>query len=159
MKYVLCFFPWIGVVTGALLLLWSYICKWLSIGNLAFTCIGTALPLLVTGGFHADGFMDTMDAFHSYKERKEKLEILKDSHIGAFSVLMLVLYYLIYLAAFSEIKDGRALLALAPVIDASLALGEGTGAVMMFALLDMAMTLYETRTTFSDISVEQYVRF
>ena len=56
--------------------------------------------------------MDTMDAFHSYKERKEKLEILKDSHIGAFSVLMLVLYYLIYLAAFSEIKDGRALLAL-----------------------------------------------
>ena len=37
MKYVLCFFPWIGVVTGALLLLWSYICKWLSIGNLAFT--------------------------------------------------------------------------------------------------------------------------
>jgi len=50
-------------------------------------------------------------------------------------------------------------LALAPVIDASLALGEGTGAVMMFALLDMAMTLYETRTTFSDISVEQYVRF
>lgn len=56
--------------------------------------------------------MDTMDAFHSYKEREEKLEILKDSHIGAFSVLMLVLYYLIYLAAFSEIKDGRALLAL-----------------------------------------------
>ena len=45
MKYVLCFFPWIGVVTGALLLLWSYICKRLSIGNLAFTCIGTALPL------------------------------------------------------------------------------------------------------------------
>lgn len=112
MKYVLCFFPWIGVVTGALLLLWSYICKRLSIGNLAFTCIGTALPLLVTGGFHADGFMDTMDAFHSYKEREEKLEILKDSHIGAFSVLMLALYYLIYLAAFSEIKDGRALLAL-----------------------------------------------
>lgn len=50
-------------------------------------------------------------------------------------------------------------LGLSPVIDASLALGEGTGAVMMFALLDTVMALYETRTTFSDISVEQYVRF
>ncbi len=50
-------------------------------------------------------------------------------------------------------------LGLSPVIDASLALGEGTGAVMLFALLDTVMALYETRTTFSDISVEQYVRF
>lgn len=50
-------------------------------------------------------------------------------------------------------------LRLQPVIDASLALGEGTGAVMMFALLDMAMTLYEKRTTFSEIGIEQYTRF
>lgn len=49
-------------------------------------------------------------------------------------------------------------LQLSPVIDASLALGEGTGAVMLFALLDMAMALYEGRTGFSDIGVEQYRR-
>lgn len=46
-----------------------------------------------------------------------------------------------------------------PVIDASLALGEGTGAVMMFSLLDMAMALYEKHTLFSDIKIEQYQRF
>lgn len=46
-----------------------------------------------------------------------------------------------------------------PVIDASLALGEGTGAVMMFALIDMAMALYQKQTLFSDIGVEQYTRF
>lgn len=50
-------------------------------------------------------------------------------------------------------------LRLQPVIDASLALGEGTGAVMMFALLDMAMVLYQKQTLFSDIGVEQYIRF
>ena len=50
-----------------------------------------------------DGFMDTMDAFHSYQPKEKKLEILKDSHIGAFSVIMLALYGLIYLGAFSEI--------------------------------------------------------
>jgi len=35
-------------------------------------------------------------------------------------------------------------LGLSPVLDAGLALGEGTGAVMMFSLLDIAMSLYET---------------
>lgn len=50
-------------------------------------------------------------------------------------------------------------LALEPVIDAGLALGEGTGAVMMFALLDMALQIYQDRTTFSDIQIGQYQRF
>ena len=46
-----------------------------------------------------------------------------------------------------------------PVIDAGLALGEGTGAVMMMSLLDMSLCIYREETTFSDISVEQYERF
>ena len=46
-----------------------------------------------------------------------------------------------------------------PVIRGELALGEGTGAVMLFGLLDMAMTLYAQPTTFEDIAVEQYQRF
>jgi len=45
------------------------------------------------------------------------------------------------------------------VIDASMALGEGTGAVMMMALLDMALCIYQNRTTFSDIEISQYERF
>lgn len=50
-------------------------------------------------------------------------------------------------------------LGLYPVIDAGLALGEGTGAVMMFSLLDIAMTLYETGATFADFEIEEYHRF
>lgn len=50
-------------------------------------------------------------------------------------------------------------LSVKPVIRASLALGEGTGAVMMFALLDMALSVYKVRTTFDDISVSQYERY
>ena len=46
-----------------------------------------------------------------------------------------------------------------PVIDANMALGEGTGAVMMFSLLDIALSVYQNRTTFSDINIEQYERF
>ncbi len=50
-------------------------------------------------------------------------------------------------------------LGLYPVIDGKMALGEGTGAVMMFSLLDIALSVYENRTGFQDISVQQYVRF
>lgn len=46
-----------------------------------------------------------------------------------------------------------------PVIDGKMALGEGTGAVMMMALLDMALCVYRGRTLFSDIQVEQYERY
>ena len=105
MKYMMCFFPWIGAVIGLLLYGWFCVSEHLGVGILCHTMIGAAIPLLVTGGFHMDGFMDTMDAFHSYRSRERKLEILKDPHIGAFSVLMLALYGLVFLGAFSEIYD------------------------------------------------------
>lgn len=50
-------------------------------------------------------------------------------------------------------------LELKPVIYGELALGEGTGSVMMFSLLDMALSLYNEQTTFGDISIEAYKRF
>ncbi|MBO5293499.1 MAG: nicotinate-nucleotide--dimethylbenzimidazole phosphoribosyltransferase [Lachnospiraceae bacterium] len=50
-------------------------------------------------------------------------------------------------------------LGLEPVIDGRMALGEGTGAVMMLALLEMALSVYQDSSTFLDIQVEQYERF
>lgn len=44
------------------------------------------------------------------------------------------------------------------VIDGELALGEGTGAVLLFPLLDMALEVYHENTTFEDIKVSQYKR-
>ena len=45
-----------------------------------------------------------------------------------------------------------------PVIDARMALGEGTGAVMMLSLLDLSLSIYRGRTTFEDIQIEPYRR-
>ena len=47
-------------------------------------------------------------------------------------------------------------LGLEPIIDGRLALGEGTGAVMLFPLLDMALCVYQDRMTFENIQIEQY---
>lgn len=43
--------------------------------------------------------MDTCDALNSYGDREKKLAILKDSHIGAFAVIKLLVYYVLYFAA------------------------------------------------------------
>ena len=112
MKYTMCFFPLIGVVTGVLIYLAGMfldgnIFPKVNSGRLMFAAVMTLIPVFVSGGIHLDGFMDTMDAFHSYQPREKKLEILKDSHIGAFSVICLVLYELIYIGAYSEIDAVR----------------------------------------------------
>ncbi len=50
-------------------------------------------------------------------------------------------------------------LELYPVIDADLALGEGSGAVLLFPMLDMAMSLYTSGTLFRETKIETYRRF
>ena len=50
-------------------------------------------------------------------------------------------------------------LGMEPVIYADMALGEGTGAVMMMSMMDMAMRIYDNSTSFADISIDSYKRF
>ncbi len=50
-------------------------------------------------------------------------------------------------------------LGLAPVIHGQMALGEGTGAVMLFPLLDMAAEVYRENRTFGDICIAPYKKF
>ena len=95
MKYHLCFFPWVGAVIGGAEALWYYLCTQKELGSLTFALVAIAIPILITGGFHLDGFMDTCDALHSYQDREKKLEILKDPHIGAFAVICLAAYLLL----------------------------------------------------------------
>ena len=102
MAYHLIFFPFVGLVIGALLLLWQSLSGILSFSDLSFSLAAAAIPLLVTGGFHFDGYLDTMDALHSYGDREKKLSIMDDPHVGAFAVTFGILWALLYTAALSE---------------------------------------------------------
>ncbi|MBR6345614.1 MAG: adenosylcobinamide-GDP ribazoletransferase [Lachnospiraceae bacterium] len=105
LKYALGFFPLVGVSIGLVIYGWQYVCGLFGIVDLCRILITVAIPLIITGGIHADGFMDTSDAFCSYQPRERKLEILKDPHIGAFAVISFAIYGLLYIAAFSQIID------------------------------------------------------
>lgn len=103
MRYAMCFFPLIGVVIGAVFLLFVRLAEWLGSSGIFFVLIGTALPLLLTGGIHMDGYLDVTDARQSFGDRKKKLEILKDPHTGAFAIIGLGIYLLLYAAGLAEL--------------------------------------------------------
>ena len=54
MKYALCFFPLTGAVIGAAEVVFFWLAQRIGLGDMARVCIGTALPLLVTGGITGD---------------------------------------------------------------------------------------------------------
>ena len=73
MKYAMCFFPLVGVVTGILeVILGNALLVYTSCGTLFFAGVMTLLPVLVNGGIHMDGFLDTMDALNSYGSRRKE---------------------------------------------------------------------------------------
>ena len=104
MKYALCFFPFVGLVIAALMMVFAWIADNVAMGTVLYGCLGTVIPLAVTGGIHLDGFLDVSDARSSFGDRERKLEILKDPHIGAFAVICGGIYLLLYLGTFSEVQ-------------------------------------------------------
>lgn len=121
MKYPLCFFPLVGAVIGALLYGWNigfpYICNYTFLPAVVFVM----LPVIVSGGIHVDGFIDTVDALCSHKPMEKKLEILKDTHTGAFAIIMTLAYFLIALGVWSEMPiDAVPMLAIVFVLSRAL---------------------------------------
>lgn len=108
-------FPWVGAIIGAI---WAFAC-WL-LRRIAFSgvlagALLTALPLLLTGFIHLDGFMDCCDAIYSRRDLETRKKILKDSHCGAFAVVHLALYLLVFAGAMTEATAEPWLLVFLPV--------------------------------------------
>ncbi len=109
------FFPWVGLVLGGIL--------WLADTGLRlfFSPFLSALFLVVllvvlTGGLHLDGWMDTADGLLGGRDRERALAIMKDSRVGAFGVLALVLLLLLKWGGLAELGGVRGpLLLLMPV--------------------------------------------
>ena len=113
MRYALCAFPAVGLVSGAGLLGFAALCRALGAGSVLRAAGLCLLPVLVTGGIHLDGFADTCDALASCAPPEKKQQILADPHCGAFAVIRLCSWFLACFALWTQLPDGRALMALA----------------------------------------------
>ncbi|MEG2173959.1 MAG: adenosylcobinamide-GDP ribazoletransferase [Oscillospiraceae bacterium] len=102
LRWALCCFPLVGVVIGGLFWLWTRLAAFLSVSNTLSGAIGLLISVLLSGGIHLDGFCDTADALASHQSRERRLEILKDSHVGAFAVISCGLYLICFFALLCE---------------------------------------------------------
>lgn len=151
MKYFICFFPAVGIVIGAVTLLWDFAARAKLAESPLFTVVLILIPVLISGGIHLDGLLDTADALSSYKSQEEKLEILKDSHAGAFAIIVGICWFLLDYGIYSE-TDTEALRILA------------VGFVLSRALSGLAIVTFRMAkntglaATFSDMALKGRVR-
>ncbi len=104
MKYVMCFFPWIGAVIGAVSCGWFYLADFLQLQGPFKTAVMMLIPLLITGGIHLDGMLDTADALSSWRPMERRIEILKDSHAGAFAIITCTAYFFLLYGVTSALR-------------------------------------------------------
>lgn len=110
MKYSICYFPLVAFPIAILEILVWYLCGLLNLNDILRSALMTSVPILITGGIHLDGFCDTSDAISSYQPKDKKLEILKDSHIGAFALIRTIIYMILYFGAVSNLDSLKSIL-------------------------------------------------
>jgi adenosylcobinamide-GDP ribazoletransferase len=76
--------------------------------SLAASGLALAALALLTGGLHEDGLADTADGFGGGRDRAGKLAIMRDSHIGTYGVMALVLGLLVKAACLATLAQGSA---------------------------------------------------
>ena len=124
-------FPLVGHLVGGLCAL-----VWLATGRLwppsvaALLAVGAGV--LATGAFHEDGLADTADGLGGGSTPERRLLIMKDSRLGAYGAVALVLGLGVRVAALAALSPGRG----------ALALVVAHGAARAAAVLVMALTPY-----------------
>lgn len=113
-RYSTACLPLVGLVVGAIWWAVAALARWLLPTYLA-AAVMAAVPFVVTGFMHLDGFMDTADAMLSWRDRDTRLKILKDVHVGSFAVVMIALLMMFQFAACVTVERLFALL-LIPVL-------------------------------------------
>jgi len=84
-------YPLVGFAIGALAALAFALAGWLLLPPVIAAVAALAVAMLVTGALHEDGLADVADGFGGGRSRERKLAIMRDSRIGSYGVLALVL--------------------------------------------------------------------
>ena len=123
------YFPLVGVLVGAIgaavtLLAWMVLPLTLAV------LAGMAATLLATGAFHEDGFADSCDGFGGGWDKPQVLAIMKDSRIGSYGSIGIILMLLAKFCALIEINEAL----LAPALLAAHAASRLASTALIHAL-------------------------
>ncbi len=103
-KQVVPLWPAAGWVTGGAMAVSYFLFRLIfptPFSLLSALCVRT----LVTGALHEDGFADFCDGFGGGNNREHILDIMKDSRVGTYGVIGLILYYLLFYNTLTDIAE------------------------------------------------------
>ena len=84
--------PFVGWLTGGVTAATLYLCS-LAMPYAVAVLLAIVVRVLLTGALHEDGLADFFDGFGGGGSNRQRvLDIMKDSHIGTYGVLALILY-------------------------------------------------------------------
>jgi adenosylcobinamide-GDP ribazoletransferase len=105
--------PIVGGLTGGLASLVFALCISIGLSPPLAACWTLAAQMLITGALHEDGLADTADGLFGGRTRERKLEIMRDSRIGSYGALALIVSSALRLAALIALATpGRVAVAL-----------------------------------------------
>jgi adenosylcobinamide-GDP ribazoletransferase len=100
-------FPLAGLLVGLIGALAYGLAHKLGLPAWPAAALAVAATMLATGCLHEDGLADTTDGFGGGQTRGRKLEIMRDSHIGAYGVCALVLAVVLRAGAVSSFANAH----------------------------------------------------
>lgn len=112
-------FPIVGAVLGLIVGITGWVLGAIGLPPSMAAGVALALAVFLTGGLHEDGLADVADGFGGGSTPARRLEIMKDSRVGAFGVLALVLAALLRWSGMDSMFEAGALWSFAAVGAAS----------------------------------------
>lgn len=119
----------IGLGVGAVGAAAGLVALWLGLPAWGAAVLALALMTLLTGAMHEDGLADLADGFWGGFTPERRLEIMRDSQIGTYGVLALILVSIAKISAVSVLLETAAL-----AIIAAAALSRAVMPALMYAL-------------------------
>lgn len=112
------FLPLIGLIIGGAMYIPAFLKG--SVHMPIISLLSWVIYIWITGGLHIDGLADTFDGIFSNRDKEKILEIMKDSRIGAFGVLGMLLL-IIWNLIFTSYIDMRTIM-IVPIVGRSAAI-------------------------------------
>jgi adenosylcobinamide-GDP ribazoletransferase len=124
-------FPLVGVLVGLGASLVYATAVFCDLPPVIAAILAVATQILMTGALHEDGLADVCDGFGGGRTREEKLEIMRDSRLGTYGAIGLILSLALRIAAITHLADP---MIVAPALIAAAALSRAAMPVAMWLL-------------------------
>jgi adenosylcobinamide-GDP ribazoletransferase len=100
-------FPVVGALIGAAVGLLCLGLRHVGVPDLAAAALALGAGAVLTGALHEDGLADVADGFGGGRDLASKLEIMRDSRLGTYGALILLVSFATKLSALAAIPDGH----------------------------------------------------